>query len=63
LKNTSANGLREGFLKRDGLLTRQDRGWLLRVEKKTLDVLLEKIPWGYGLIRLPWNEYLVTVEW
>ncbi|MHA4806462.1 contractile injection system tape measure protein [Flavitalea flava] len=63
LKNTSVSGLREGFLKRDGLLTRQDRGWLLQVEKKTLDVLLEKIPWSYGLVRLPWNEYLVTVEW
>lgn len=63
LKNTSVNGLREGFLRRAGLFIRQDRGWLLQVEKKTLDVLLEKIPWAYSTVRLPWNDYLIAVEW
>jgi Contractile injection system tape measure protein len=63
LKNTSIDGLRDAFLKRDGLLTKKEDGWLLQVEQKTLDVLLDKIPWGYSTISLPWNSYLVFVEW
>lgn len=63
LRNTSIVGLREAFLKRDGLITRQESGWLLQVERKTLDVLLDSIPWGYSTVRLPWNDYLIFVEW
>lgn len=63
LKNTSIDGLREAFLKRDGLLTKKDNDWLLQVERKTMDVLLENIPWGYSTISLMWNNYLLSVEW
>ncbi len=63
LKNTSIDGLRATFLKRDGLITRKNDGWLLQVERKTLDVLLDSIPWGYSTITLPWNGYLIHVEW
>jgi hypothetical protein len=63
LKNTSIDGLRETFLKRDGLITRKNDGWLLQVERKTLDVLLDSIPWGYSSVILPWNDYLIHVEW
>lgn len=63
IKNTSVNGLRETFLKRDGLLTKQENGWLLQVERKTLDVLIDSIPWGYSTISLPWNNYIISVEW
>lgn len=63
IKNTSVNGLRETFLKRDGLLTKQESGWLLQVERKTLDVLIDSIPWGYSTISLPWNNYIISVEW
>ena len=57
------DGLRDAFLKRDGLLIKKEDGWLLQVERKTLDVLLDKIPWGYSTVSLPWNSYLVFVEW
>ena len=63
LKNTSVNGLRETFLKRDGLIKKQENDWLLQVERKTLDVLIDSIPWGYSTITLPWNYYLIFVEW
>ncbi|SEL45789.1 hypothetical protein SAMN04488505_102314 [Chitinophaga rupis] len=63
LKNTSVNGLRETFLKRDGILSRQEKNWRLQVEQKTLDVLLDSIPWGFSTISLPWNGYLIFVEW
>jgi hypothetical protein len=63
LRNTSVDGLRNSFLVRDGSLSRNDGHWLLQVERKTMDVLLEKLPWGYTTITLPWNNYLIYVEW
>ncbi|SHN27400.1 contractile injection system tape measure protein [Mucilaginibacter sp. OK098] len=63
LKNTSIDGLREAFLKRDGLITKKENAWLLQVERKTMDVLLDNIPWGYSTISLVWNNYLLSVEW
>jgi hypothetical protein len=63
LKNTSMAGLRETFLKRDGIVTRRDNGWLVQVERKTWDVLLDRIPWGFSTIGLPWNDYVIYAEW
>jgi hypothetical protein len=63
LKNTSIAGIRETFLKRDGIITETDSGWHLRIERKTVDVILDQIPWGFSNIRLPWNKYSITTEW
>jgi hypothetical protein len=63
LRNTSIDGLRNSFLIRDGNISRSGEHWLLQVERKTMDVLLEKLPWGYTTIALPWNNYLIYVEW
>lgn len=63
LRNTSVDGLRNSFLVRDGSISRSHEHWLLQVERKTMDVLLEKLPWGYSTITLPWNNYLIYVEW
>jgi Contractile injection system tape measure protein len=63
LKNTSVNGLRESFFKRDGIVTPKESNWQLQVERKTMDVLLDSIPWGFSTITLPWNDYLIFTEW
>ena len=63
LKNTSVNGLRESFLKRDGLLKKIEMDWLLQVERKTLDVLIDSIPWGFSTLRFPWTQQKLLVEW
>ena len=63
LKNTSIEGLRETFLKREGILTKKDSGWLLQVEKKTADVLLESIPWSYSTLAFSWTNYIIFTEW
>jgi hypothetical protein len=63
LQSTNIDGLRESFIKRDGILTKKETGWQLQVERKTLDVLLDRIPWGYSTISLGWNRYLIFVEW
>lgn len=45
LKSTSPDGLREGFLQRQGKLTRSgDRNWKLQVEQQAIDILLGSLP-------------------
>lgn len=63
LKNTSPDGLREGFLQREGKLTRTESGWKLQVERQSIDVLLGRLPWGVSMVTLPWMDELLTVEW
>ncbi|MDT7828240.1 contractile injection system tape measure protein [Pricia sp. S334] len=63
LGNTSPDGLREGFLQREGKLIREAAGWKLFVEQKALDVLLDRLPWNLGLVKLPWMKELLYVEW
>ncbi len=63
LKGSSPEALRTGFFQRDGKLSRVDNGWKLVVERKTVDILLSKIPWGFSVIKLPWMKEFVYVEW
>ncbi|MGE9311230.1 contractile injection system tape measure protein [Niabella sp. CJ426] len=63
LKNTSAKGLLETFVWRRGKLSPGDNGWLLRVENRTEDILLDRLPWSIGYIKLPWMITPLTTEW
>lgn len=64
LGNTSIDGLRGEFLVRPGKLSvRYDGDWLLQVEASTVDILLDQLPWGIGMIKLPWMERVLWVEW
>jgi hypothetical protein len=64
LKSTSPDGLREGFLQREGKLTQLYEGdWRLQVEQQAIDVLLGSLPWGFNVVKLPWMENLLMVEW
>ncbi|MCR1024517.1 contractile injection system tape measure protein [Cellulophaga baltica] len=63
LKNTSINGLRKAFLLRECIITDNNTDWQINMERKTADVLLDKLPWGFSVIILPWNDYQIYVEW
>jgi hypothetical protein len=63
LKTSSAAWLREQFFLRTGKLQQVDAGWKLVVESRAQDVLLAKLPWGVGVIALPWRENLLHVSW
>ncbi len=63
LKSSSIEALREGFLIRDGYIIEKEKAWELKVEKKTLDILMENMPWGFGTIKLPWMQKRLNVEW
>ena len=65
LKNTSTQALQETFLQRKGKLSfiEEDRFWKLQVEKSALDILLDKLPWGFSYIQLPWMKHRLITEW
>lgn len=64
LRRTTPAGLRAEFLMRPGLLTIDPQGgWLLRVEQRTSDVLLGRLPWGISMVRTPWMDRMLRVEW
>jgi Contractile injection system tape measure protein len=63
LNNMSHNGFRGSFLLRQGTLSTEAGSWLLRVERETYDVVLERFPWSWQWFKLPWMEHPVRVEW
>lgn len=63
LGNSSPAGLREAFLQRPGWCRRDDMGWQLAVERRSLDVLLDRLPWGIGVVKLPWMAAPLVVTW
>ena len=60
---TSVEGFRGSFLLREGTLEQEEERWLLTVEEKAYDILLETVPWGFRQIRLPWLKKHVQVRW
>ncbi|MDX2285991.1 MAG: contractile injection system tape measure protein [Bacteroidia bacterium] len=63
LKSTSPDGLREGFLQRAGKLEFREGETRLLVEEKGQDILLTRLPWGIGIVKLPWMEEILYVKW
>lgn len=64
LKSTSSDGLREGFLRRPGKLTQIAEGnWQLQIEQGSIDLLLPYLPWGFNVVKLPWMETMLMVDW
>ncbi len=63
LKNTTPDGLRENFLRRNGRLKKSSFGWTLYVEEKTQDILLDQLPWGISAVVFAWMNQHLTVQW
>lgn len=63
LKNTSADGLRQMFVQRDGKLIQEDTKYQLIVERKAQDILLESLSWNIAVIKLPWISNILFTEW
>ena len=63
LKSSSIDAMREGFFVRQGFVEDKDDFWELEVEKKTIDILLKSLPWGFGTVKLPWMSKRMIVNW
>ena len=55
--------LRQDFLQRPGLLSARPGAWVLQVERRPGDELLDGLPWSWSWIRLPWMDDLLQVVW
>ena len=64
LKSSSIEALRQSFLKRGGKLVSNSNGnFQLFVEAESLDVLLDHLPWGMSMIKFPWMNQILKVDW
>ena len=65
LKNTSPATLQQSFFQRSGKLIQaaESKYWELTVNRETIDVLLDKIPWSFSFIKLPWMSKPIKVHW
>jgi hypothetical protein len=66
LRNTSPAGLRETFLQREGRLDPpsldQDH-WSLQVQRRTVDILIDQIPWSITMLLHRWMAAPLQVSW
>lgn len=63
LKSNSVPLLRNEFLQRQGKLILSEEIPRIVVERTGVDILLDKIPWSISMLRLPWRENMIYVEW
>lgn len=63
VSNSTNEGIQETFIQREGFLRVAQEKVLLHVEKKGVDILIQSIPWNLTLIKLPWMEKPLHVEW
>ncbi|MFP9114620.1 contractile injection system tape measure protein [Flavobacterium sp. RHBU_3] len=62
MKKSSVGLLQYEFLQRQGKLTLKDTQ-VLTLERKTQDILMDKMSWGLGLIKLPWQKKFIYINW
>jgi Contractile injection system tape measure protein len=63
LRSSSPGWLREQFFLREGKLEEVDSGCRLTIERRAQDVLLARLPWGFGVVGLPWLTDRIYVHW
>ncbi|MEO4006918.1 contractile injection system tape measure protein [Flavobacterium sp. CAU 1735] len=61
MKTASVGLLQHEFFQRPGKLTVDSL--TLTVERKTQDILMDKLSWGISMIRLPWQTQFTYVNW
>ncbi|MDY0973382.1 contractile injection system tape measure protein [Massilia sp. CFBP9012] len=63
LGRTSVEGLRQSFLMRDGELALGPQGWELSVVRGPFDMLMDRLPWSFSIVRFAWMPAPLHVTW
>ena len=63
LASMSVERIRSDFLQRQGILRPCAGNWQLQVENRVHDILMQKLPWPIGVVKLPWMDYALLVHW
>lgn len=60
---STVDGFRGNWLVRQGSLTEEEVQWDLVVERRAYDILLQRAPFSYAVIKLPWMLKPLYVSW
>ncbi|MXO04514.1 contractile injection system tape measure protein [Flavobacterium sp. HBTb2-11-1] len=64
IKKSSAELLQNEFLQRPGKLNiNGDESPVITMERKTQDILLDKLNWNLSIIKLAWKKRIIYVNW
>lgn len=59
----STDGFRGNWLVRDGILVEQEDKWELTVDKRAYDVLINRSPFAFSIIKYHWMDKPLHVMW
>lgn len=62
-KSKAINTLRAMFLQRYATIEKTETKIKIEVEKQAQDLLLDKLPWGIEMIKLPWIKQIIYTKW
>ncbi|MEM7359374.1 MAG: contractile injection system tape measure protein [Pseudomonadota bacterium] len=60
---SSIDGFRGVWLVREGRLQSDESTWSLTVQKRSYDILLQRAPFQYSIVTLPWIPEPIHVAW
>lgn len=63
VQNISIRGFQHNFIERSGHLEQKDDKWLLSVDTRAYDVLMDSVPWSYNRVQFPWLTLPIHVSW
>jgi hypothetical protein len=63
IENCSIDGFRGSWLMREGIIYETPDDFVLTVERRSYDLLMNKAPFSYSLIKLPWMLKPLRVNW
>ena len=63
MQHTSVLGFQHNFIERSGRMEQKDNKWMLTVESRAYDVLMDSIPWSYSRVQFPWSTMPIQVSW
>lgn len=61
--SSSVEGFRGNWLVRNGTLGERKNRWELAVEKRAYDLLLNKAPFSFSIVKFAWMEQSLHVNW
>ncbi|WP_320815608.1 contractile injection system tape measure protein [Flavobacterium sp.] len=61
--SSSVDGFRQNWLIRSGVLREEEDRWVLTVENRVYDILLDRNPVSFSVIRYPWMPKPLYVNW
>jgi len=63
LKNTSVDAFKYNFFNRNAIMTINEHQLRLHIQRESIDVLIETLPWSISIIKHDWMKKIIMVDW